>query len=187
MKEDIDRAVPVLQKEGIIVYPTDTVWGIGCDATSENDVKKIFSLKQRDDSKSMLLLVDHVNMIYDYIKEMPDIALQILEASDTPITIVYPGAERIARNLIAKDGSIAIRIVNDSFCCQLIRKLKRPLVSTSANISGKKTAGNFSEIETAILEGVDYVVKHRQNEICQGQPSPIVKVGLKGEIEIIRK
>jgi L-threonylcarbamoyladenylate synthase len=187
MRDEIYNALEVLQKGGIILYPTDTVWGIGCDATNAEAVQKIYDLKQRVASKSMIVLLDNDNKLQRYVKEVPDVAWDLIDAADRPLTIIYPGAIYLAPNLIAEDGSIAIRITNDDFCKRLIGRLKKPLVSTSANISGNSTPSAFHQIDESILEGVDYVVNLPSQQDEKGQPSTIIKLAVNGEIEIIRK
>lgn len=187
MQEEIIKALEVLKSGGIILYPTDTIWGIGCDATNTEAVKKIYQLKQREESKSMLLLVEHPDRILRHVKDVPEIAWQLIEVNDKPMTIIYPGAINLAPNLINQDGTIGIRVVQDEFCQRLIAKLNRPLVSTSANISGQPAPAIFDEISDEIKRGVDYVVNWRQEETTRGQASSIIKVGLNGEIDIIRK
>lgn len=186
MQEEIKEIVEILKKGGIILYPTDTVWGIGCDATNAAAVEKIYKLKCRDDSKSMIILVDHVNMIYDYVKEMPDVALQLIEVNDKPMTLVYPQAERLAENVIASDKTVGIRICGDDFCKRIISALKKPIVSTSANISGEPAPSMFSEISETVKSGVDYVAMHRRNDKGKASPSSVIKVELNGEIKILR-
>src|SRR5512145_1096859 len=146
MEQDIIKATEILREGGIILYPTDTIWGIGCDATNTEAVKKIYCLKQREETKSMLILVDHIDRIGRYIKEIPEAAIQLLEVNDQPMTIIYPGAINLASNLISTNGTIGIRVVNDDFCQKLIRKFNKPIVSTSANISGKPAPAFFSDI-----------------------------------------
>ena len=187
MQDDIINAVDVMRKDGIILYPTDTIWGIGCDATNKTAIEKIYNLKNREDSKSMIILVHDLKMIYNYVQEIPDIALQLIEVNDKPMTLVYPEAINLPENLINSDGTIAIRITSDPFCQELIKKLKRPIISTSANISGQKAPENFKDIDPKITTGVDYTVKFRQNDSSKRTPSSIIKIGLKGEIEVIRK
>jgi L-threonylcarbamoyladenylate synthase len=187
MLENLKTAVEILKKGGLILYPTDTIWGIGCDATLDDAVKKIYTLKQRHDNKSMLVLLDDANKLSNYVAEVPEIAWDILEVADGPLTIIYPNAQNLAESLIAEDGSIGIRIVKDEFCNRLLRMFGKPLVSTSANISGKPWPSNFHEIENRIVNAVDYVVKWRQNEVFHGKPSGIIKVGLNGEIKVIRE
>ena len=194
-KEDLQAALRVLRDGGIIVYPTDTVWGIGCDATNAEAVKRIYALKQREDSKSMLVLLDSAAKL-DYYVEVPETAEMLLgvesqkskEESDSskPMTIIYPNARHLAQNLIAKDGSIGIRITNEAFSKALCAQLKRPIVSTSANISGHPTAHFFHEIEQAILDGADYVCQFRREDETPSEPSTIIKVNTDGTFRIIR-
>jgi L-threonylcarbamoyladenylate synthase len=185
--EDITKAVEVLRSGGIILYPTDTIWGIGCDATNPAAVKRIFEIKQRQDTQSMLVLMENPNLLNSYITEVPEIAWELIEVTDTPLTIIYPGAKNLATNLLAQDGSIGIRITNEAFTQQLIQRFRKPVVSTSANISGQKTPQNFSEISDEIKKLVDYVVVFRQDDLSRSNPSGIIKLGVGGQIEIIRK
>ena len=197
-KEDLDAALRVLRDGGIIVYPTDTVWGIGCDATNAEAVKRIYALKQREDSKSMLVLLDSAAKL-DYYVEVPETAEMLLgmmngESGDAelngetkPMTIIYPKARHLAENLIAEDGSIGIRITDEPFSKALCAQLKRPIVSTSANISGHPTAHFFHEIEQAILEGADYVCQFRRNDDTPHEPSAIIKVNADGTFQVIRE
>ncbi|MBN2348561.1 MAG: threonylcarbamoyl-AMP synthase [Bacteroidales bacterium] len=187
MTEEIKKTIQVLNEGGIILYPTDTIWGIGCDATNPEAVKKIYSIKQREDTKSMLVLLDSENRLSQYVREIPEIAWEILEVSDKPLTIIYPGAKNFAANLIAEDGSIGIRIVRDDFCSKLISRFRKPLVSTSANISGKPAPANFSEIDNAVIHAVDYVVQWRQDDLSKSQASGIIKLEVNGEVKIIRE
>lgn len=187
MTEDIQNAWEVLRKGGVILYPTDTIWGLGCDATNNDAVQKIFRIKQRQDEKSMLVLLDHENRLENYIEEVPEIAWNIIEVADKPLTIIYPNAIRLAPGVIAPDGSVGIRIVKEEFCSSLIRKLGKPLVSTSANISGQPAPGNFHEIDPAVIQAVDYVVQFRQNEKTKAKPSGIIKLGIHGEVKVIRE
>ena len=190
-KEDLQAALQVLRNGGIIVYPTDTVWGIGCDATNAEAVAKIYALKQREDSKSMLVLLDSPAKLPYYVGEIPDAAWAMLEAvQDTedskPLTIIYPNARNMAANLIAEDDSVGIRITNEPFSKALCAQLKHPLVSTSANISGHPTARFFHEIENEILEGADYVCRFRREDDCPHEPSSIIKIHADGTFQIIR-
>ncbi|MDR2652415.1 MAG: threonylcarbamoyl-AMP synthase [Prevotellaceae bacterium] len=187
MKNEIKKTVEVLKNGGIILYPTDTVWGIGCDATNADAVEKIYKLKQRSDSKSMLVLVDSANRISRYVKQIPNIASDLIELSDTPLTIIYPQAVNLAPNLISEDGTIGIRVVNHEFCKQLIFALNRPIVSTSANISGEKSPIIFEEIASEIRNNVDFTVNKIFEGNPTGKPSAIIKLGLKNEVEVIRK
>jgi L-threonylcarbamoyladenylate synthase len=187
MKEDIKQALEVLKNGGIILYPTDTIWGLGCDATNAEAVKKIYEIKQRSDSKSMLILLDNPGFLSFYVEQVPEIAYDLIELADKPLTIIYPRAQKLAENLIASDGSVGIRFPKDDFCKQLIGRFKKPIVSTSANISGKSSPENFHDIDNEVVEKVDYVVKFRQDDYSKSEPSSIIKLGAKGEIEIIRK
>jgi len=184
--DDIKKAVEVLRQGGVILYPTDTVWGIGCDATNPESVKRIYAIKQREDAKSMLVLIENPNMLNSYVREVPEVAWQLIEVTDKPLTIIYPGAKNLASNLLAPDGSVGIRVTTESFTEQLIQRFRRPIVSTSANLSGKPSPQNFDEIKEEIKSVVDYVVQYRQDDTTRHSPSSIVKLGLDGEIQIIR-
>ena len=185
--EDIKACLEVLKKGGIILYPTDTIWGIGCDATNEKAVRRIYQLKQREDSKSMLVLMENENLIPSYIETVPELAWQLMDASDSPLTLILPGAKNFALSLIADDGSIGIRITKEAFSSQLVKSLRKPLVSTSANISGHPSPANFSEISDQIKDGVDYVVEYRQDDYEKKQPSGIIKLDVSGKFQILRK
>ncbi len=185
--DDIVKAVEVLRSGGIILYPTDTIWGIGCDATNPLAVKRIYEIKQRVDAKSMLILMENSNLLTSYISEMPEIAWDLIEVSDKPLTIIYPGAKNLASNLYANDGSIGIRITDEPFTQQLIQRFRKPIVSTSANISGQKPPLNFSGISPEIKQLMDFIVTYRQDDLSVSHPSGIIKLGIGGQIEIIRK
>jgi L-threonylcarbamoyladenylate synthase len=185
-REDMAQALEVLKKGGIILYPTDTIWGIGCDATNEEAVKKIYDLKQRSDSKSMLVLVGSEGELQRNVEEVPEAAWMLIETAVNPITIIYDRPKGIARNLLAEDGSAGIRITSEVFSRTLCNRLRHPIVSTSANISGKKTPVTFSEIDEDIKKGVDYIVRFRQNDISRHKSSNIIKVSDSGIIKIIR-
>ncbi len=187
MLEDISQAVKILKSGGIILYPTDTIWGIGCDATNPEAVSKIYQLKQREDSKSMLVLIDQPGRIPSYISEMPEIAWDLIELADKPLTIIYPKAKNLAPNLIAPDGSIGIRVVNHEFCKKLIGRFGRPIVSTSANISGKPSPTSFNNIDKEIKEKVNFIVSEEFDNPISDKPSGIIKLGVNGEIKIIRE
>lgn len=187
MNKDIEQALKVLNDGGIILYPTDTIWGIGCDATNKEAVAKIYKLKQREDSKSMLVLLNNANRLTQYIEEVPEVAWELIDVADKPMTLIYPGAKNLAENLIAEDGSIGIRITDEAFCDKLLTRFKKPIVSTSANISGEPSAALFDEISEAIKEGVDYIVEYRQNDVEPKQASSIIKLGLGGTFQILRK
>ena len=206
-KEDLQEALRVLRNGGIVVYPTDTVWGIGCDATNEEAVKKIYALKRREDSKSMLVLLDSAAKLNYYV-DVPEAAGWLLDATNEgtgedapgageeeqgtgeeeakPLTIIYPNARHLAPNLVAEDGSVGIRITNEPFSKALCAQLKRPVVSTSANISGQPTAHFFREIEQEILEGADYVCRFRREDETPHEPSSIIKINADGTFVIIR-
>ena len=189
-KDDLQEALRVLRSGGIIVYPTDTVWGIGCDATNAEAVAKIYALKQREDSKSMLVLLDSPAKLNYYISDIPEAAWALLEASEDaetkPLTLIYPHARNMAPNLIAEDGSIGIRITKEPFSKALCAQLKHPIVSTSANISGHPTAHFYAEIEQAILDGADYVCRFRREDDCPAEPSSIIQILADGSFKIIR-
>lgn len=186
IKEEIRKTLEVLKKGGIILYPTDTIWGLGCDATNAEAVQRIYELKKRADNKSMLVLLDDAGKIASYA-DVPAIALDLIEVADKPTTIIYPGAKRLAPNLIAEDGTIGIRITTEEFTKSLLSRFNRPLVSTSANVSGQPSPRFFDEISETIKDGVDYIVNYRRNEHKAAAPSSIIKLGMGGEIQIIRK
>ena len=185
-KEDIDRAIAVMQQGGVIVYPTDTIWGIGCDATNEEAVRKVYALKQRDDSKALITLVDSEAKIEFYVREVPEVAWQLIEVADKPLTIIYDGARNLAPNLIAADGSVALRITREPFSRELCRRFRKAIVSTSANISGAPAPTTFADISEDILRGADYVCSSRREEDIPHVPSSIIKLGAGGEVKVIR-
>lgn len=187
MKQAIDEALSVLNAGGVILYPTDTVWGIGCDATNSAAVSRIFDIKKRSGAKSLVLLACDLDMVARYIKEIPSIAIDLVEVNDAPMTIVYPGAQGLAPEVVAEDGSVGIRIPANEFCVQLVRRLRRPLVSTSANISGEPAPESFRDISEEIRSAVDWCAPRRFEEGATGRASQIIKLGLRGEVEIIRK
>ncbi len=197
-EEIFSKALQTLREGGTILYPTDTVWGLGCDATNPEAVARIFEIKRRADSKSLVLLACDLDMVARYVKEIPSIAVDLVEVNDAPMTLIYPGAVagepgasgdrwHLAWNAVAADGTVGIRIPLMDWCKQLVYKLGRPLVSTSANISGEPTPLRFSEIPQEIKDAVDFVVPPSVDTASTGKASQIIKVGLKGEIEIIRK
>ena len=201
-KSDLEEAVRVLRAGGVIVYPTDTVWGIGCDATNEEAVRRVYALKRRADSKSMLVLLDASGKLQGYVEEVPEMAWELLECTSPlqlplqggrentehirPLTIIYPRGKNLARNLLAEDGSVGIRITREPFSKALCERLRRPIVSTSANISGEPAAKTFHQISEAVLEQADYVCLYRRDDEEEKEPSSIIKLGLHNEIEIIR-
>ena len=191
MREEIQKALEVLRSGGVILYPTDTVWGVGCDATNPEAVAKVYAIKKREDSKSLVLLASNMDMICRYVKEVPEMAIQLVEVNDKPMTIIYPGAvvgnNGLAPSTVAEDGTVGMRIPMMDFCQQLTARLGRPLVSTSANISGQQTPKNFAEISEEIKAAVDHIVDPSLEKGATGQSSSIIKVGLDYSIEIIRK
>ncbi len=204
----IQEAVRILREGGVILYPTDTVWGIGCDATNEKAVARVFEIKRRSEAKSLVLLACDLDMVAKYIRQIPSIAIDLVEVNDAPMTIIYPGAQYLAPNAVAADGSVGIRIplveeedadaeapkkpapkgglTAGAFCRELVRRLRRPLVSTSANISGEPTPATFAEISEEIKAAVDYVVPKPFGYGATGRSSQIIKLGLGGEVEVLR-
>ena len=207
----LQEAVEILRKGGVILYPTDTVWGIGCDATNEAAVARVFEIKRRSEAKSLVLLASDLDMVAKYVKQIPSIAIDLVEVNDAPMTIIYPGAQYLAPNAVAEDGSVGIRIplvpeeevsedeaparkaaapkgglTAGAFCRELVRRLRRPLVSTSANISGEPTPASFAEISEEIKSAVDYVVPKPFGAGASGRSSQIIKLGLDGEVQILR-
>jgi L-threonylcarbamoyladenylate synthase len=185
-KEVLQQTLQALELSGTILYPTDTVWGLGCDATDPVAVAKIYKIKNREESKSLILLVSSLHMLQRYVKAIPKAALEILDKAQNPTTIIYRNPEGLAKNTIASDQTIAIRIVKSGFCHELIRRFDKPIVSTSANTSGKTTPKSFSEISPAILESVDYVVALHQNKTAE-KPSTILRITEAGDIAILRE
>jgi len=187
MAEDLKRACEVLRQGGLILYPTDTIWGIGCDATNEEAVRRVYALKQRTDHKAMLVLIDSPAKLNGYVSEIPDIAWDLIEVTDKPLTIIYPNAINLALNLLGEDGSVGIRLSNEKFSHDLCKLFRKPLVSTSANISGSLSPGVFTDIAEAVKNGVDYVVRYRQEETVRAKPSGIIKLSKNGCVKIIRE
>lgn len=185
--EDIKTAVQTLRKGGLILYPTDTIWGIGCDASNEDAVRRIFQLKQREDSKAMICLVDSANRMQRYLRQVPDVAWDLVEFAEKPLTLILDGAVNLAPSLIAEDGSVGIRVTRENISHELCYRYERAIVSTSANISGVSSPSCFAEISDEIKNGVDYIMLSRQNDLSKGKPSQIIKLGLDGQIQIIRK
>ena len=185
-EEDIRQAVETMRRGGVILYPTDTVWGIGCDATNPAAVARIFEIKHRADSKSLVLLAADLDMVARYIKQIPSIAIDLVEVNDAPMTIVYPGAQGLAPSVVAEDGSVGIRIPQSEFCRALAWRFRRPLVSTSANISGEDTPSCFAEISPGIVSAADWCAPRKFEAGATGRASQIIKLGLRGEVEIIR-
>jgi len=186
MTEVLEKAARIIVEGGTILYPTDTIWGIGCDATNPAAVQKIYQIKQRSDKKSMLVLMDDPSMLRHYLQHVPEQADHLMAKAEKPVTIIYPGSTNFAVNLPAEDGSIGIRITRDAFCRRLIRRTGRPIVSTSANISGEPPPKTFREISSVILQAVDYVVPLRQEEKEPTVPSTIIRLDNEGRVTIIR-
>ena len=186
-EDDIKKAIEVMRKGGIILYPTDTVWGIGCDATNAEAVAKVYALKRRDDSKALICLVDSDNRLQRYVRNVPDVAWQLIEAVEKPTTLILDGAVNLAPNLIAEDGSIGIRITKEPFSHELCYRFQKAIVSTSANVSGEPAAQNYRDISQEILDGVDYVCESRRQEHKPHNPSSIIKLAADGEVKVIRK
>lgn len=185
-EEDIRNAVRVLKEGGVILYPTDTVWGIGCDATNAEAVAKVYAIKKRDDSKALICLVDSDARLQRYVRNVPSVAWELLDAAIKPTTVILDGAVNLAPNLIAEDGSIALRITKEEFSKELCYRFQKAIVSTSANISGEPAAQNYRDISEALLSSVDYVCWTRRNEHHPHTPSSIIKLGTTGEVTIIR-
>jgi L-threonylcarbamoyladenylate synthase len=185
--EDIKEALEVLRNGGVILYPTDTIWGLGCDPTNPAAVEKIFTIKSREQGKSLLILVDSETMLERYVSDVPEIAWELISVSDDPLTIIYPVGKNLASGVCSDDGSVGIRICHDEFCRELIKRFRKPLVSTSANLSGKPAPENFSEIDTEVTGAVDYIVRYRQDDRRKYSSSPVIKLGRDGTIKIIRK
>ena len=183
---EIHNAFEIIKNGGIILYPTDTVWGIGCDATNADAVAKIYKLKKRAETQSMIVLMNGEKMIYNVFKEIPEVAWQIIDLSENPTTLVLDKPRNVAPNLIAPDQTLGIRIVKEPFCFKLMEKMKKPLVSTSANISGQPTPKSFKEISPEIIKGVDYVVNLHREKIA-GKPSTIIKLTNDSQVKVIRK
>ena len=186
INSEVHNAFEIIKDGGIILYPTDTVWGIGCDATNEEAIKKIYALKQREETKSMIVLLNGERMMYNVFKEVPEVAWQILDLSEKPTTLILDNPRNVAKNIIAEDQTLGVRIVTEPFCFKLMERMKKPLVSTSANISGMFTPKTFKEISPEIIKGVDYVVNLQHDKVCKN-PSTIIKLGLDSQVKVIRK
>ena len=176
-----------MREGGVILYPTDTIWGIGCDATNEDAVRRVYEIKQRQDSKAMLVLVDSSVKVDFYVRDVPEVAWDLIDLADKPLTIIYSGARNLAANLLAEDGSVGIRVTNEDFSMRLCQQFRKAIVSTSANISGQPSPKNFSEISEEVKSAVDYIVGYRQEEMSNPKPSSIIKLDKGGVIKIIRE
>ena len=187
LRDEVKKAFEVLKDGGLILYPTDTIWGIGCDATNADAVEKVFKLKGRSVEKSLIILLDSDSKLQSYVKEVPEIAYDLVEFAENPLTIIYSGAKNLAPNAIAVDGSIGIRIVKHEFCTQLLQLFRKPIISTSANLSGESSPLGFFDISPEIKEGVDYVINWNQNTVSNAKPSTIIKLEPGGKFSFIRK
>ena len=187
MREDIKKACEVMNKGGVILYPTDTIWGIGCDATNEEAVKRVYEIKKRADSKAMLVLVDNAVKVDFYVNQAPEVAFDLIELSTKPLTIIYDDAKNLAPNLIAEDGSIGIRVTSEEFSNQLCFRFRKAIVSTSANVSGEPSPASFADISEEIKQAVDYIVQSRQEEKTSSKSSSIIKLGKGGQVKVIRE
>lgn len=187
LRDEVNKTLEVLKKGGLILYPTDTIWGIGCDATNVEAVDKIYKLKGRDAGKSMIILLDSDSKLPSYVSEIPDVAYDLIEYAERPLTIIYSGAKNLAPNAIHQDGSIGIRIVKHEFCQQLIQRFRKPIISTSANVSMLPSPSNFMQISETIINGVDYVVNLEQEDLSQKRSSIIMKLEPDGKFAFIRK
>lgn len=176
-----------MREGGVILYPTDTIWGIGCDATNEDAVRRVYEIKQRQDSKAMLVLVDSSVKVDFYVQDVPEVAWDLIDLADKPLTIIYSGARNLAANLLAEDDSVGIRVTNEDFSKRLCQQFRKAVVSTSANISGQPSPRNFSEISEEVKSAVDYIVGYRQEEMSNPKPSSIIKLDKGGVIKIIRE
>ena len=187
MRQEINNALEVLKNGGVILYPTDTVWGLGCDATNEEAVAKVNAIKGRSVDKSLIILLDNENKLQSYVTEIPEVAYELIEYAENPMTIVFSGAKNLAKNVINSDGTIGIRIVKHDFCEQLLQRFRKPIVSTSANISGEPTPKFYDEISEDVKDAVDYIVNFDQENRTEKKPSTIIKLGPSGQFEFIRK
>ena len=187
MEKEIDKAIEVLKKGGTILYPTDTIWGIGCDATNSKAVQKVLKIKNRLKNFSFIILVEKDRRISDYVEQVPEITWDLLSGFELPVTVIYPKAKNLAKNVMAKDGSIAIRVVKYEFCQRLIAKFGKPIVSTSANISGEHPPVMFKDISDELKKEVDYVVQIHREKLSKVKASTIIKIKLNGEFDIIRQ
>lgn len=185
--EDIKNALKVLRAGGVILYPTDTVWGLGCDATNADAVRKVYTIKKRSDAKSPIVLVNSAAMLTRYVDNPPEIALQMAEWSEKPLTVVYDKGRSLAEGVASSDGSIGVRVCSEPFCDALIDALRKPLISTSANISGEEAPAIFDEISEEIVSAVDYVCLYRQDDRSKASPSSVIKVSANGAVKILRQ
>lgn len=186
-REDLNKALETLKNGGLILYPTDTIWGIGCDATNPEAVEKVYALKGRDENKSLIILLHNDNQLAGYVNDIPEVAYELIEYTEKPLTIVYSNAKNLAPNVVATDGSIGIRVVRHPFCEQLLQRFRKPIVSTSANVSGSPSPSCFDDISEEIKVGVDYIVGYGQGERGDGKSSTVMKLGSSGQFAFLRK
>jgi L-threonylcarbamoyladenylate synthase len=186
LHEEVNAAVSILKKGGLILYPTDTIWGLGCDATNEAAVNRLLELKGRSAEKGLILLLDHTGRLASYVREVPSLAYDLMDYAEKPLTLVLDGAHHVAPNVVASDGSAAFRITHDLFCQKVVERLRKPLVSTSANLSGKAFPLSFNDIEDTLLSGVDYIVNLRRHEKSNASPSKVMRLRTNGQIELLR-
>lgn len=186
-REDLNKALETLKNGGLILYPTDTIWGIGCDATNPEAVEKVFALKGREQDKSLIVLLHNDNQLASYVNDIPEVAYELIEYTEKPLTIVYSNAKNLALNVVAPDGSIGIRIVRHPFCEQLLQRFRKPIVSTSANISGEVSPSCFEDISEQIKTGADYIVEYGQHEKGDGKSSTVMKLDPSGKFDFLRK
>jgi L-threonylcarbamoyladenylate synthase len=187
MTRAVAQALEALQRGGLLLYPTDTLWGVGCDATNAQAVERIFALKRRADSKSLIVIADSMAMVERYVRQVPDMAYTLTEITAHPLTIIYPQAAGLAPNVAAADGSVAIRVVRHDFCEALLRRFRKPIISTSANLSGTPAPAAFADVADVIKQGVDFIVPAAMDRGATGKPSSILKLGLSGEVAVIRE
>lgn len=185
--EDIRQAVQTLRQGGLILYPTDTIWGIGCDASNADAVRRVYELKQRQDSKALICLVDNPNRVQRYFRQVPDVAWDLIDFAERPLTLILDGAVGVPDSLVAEDGSLGIRVTKENISHELCFRFQKAVVSTSANISGEPSPANFSEIDPRIVAGVDYVMKSRQNDTSKAKPSQIIKLKADGQVTVLRQ
>ncbi|WP_316832236.1 L-threonylcarbamoyladenylate synthase [Pedobacter aquatilis] len=187
LKEEINKALEVLKAGGVILYPTDTIWGLGCDATNPEAVDKVLKIKNRPAEKSLIVLLDVDSKIQSYIEDVPKVAYDLIEYAENPLTVIFSGAKNLAKNVINEDGSVGIRIVKHDFCTPLIQRFRKPIVSTSANLSGEPSPKNFDDISPEIIDAVDYIVDFEQENRTSKKPSTIMKLSPGGQFQFIRK
>jgi L-threonylcarbamoyladenylate synthase len=187
LQQEVTKTVEALKEGKTILYPTDTIWGLGCDATNPEAVQKVYNIKERDENKALLILIWKIEQLRDYVVNIPDVAWDIVDFSEKPLTVIYPKGKNVAPNVLAQDGSIAIRLVREEFCQAVLKKFNKAIVSTSANLSNKPSAPTYKDIDPIIIQKVDHVVQYRQNDNSISSPSVLMKIELNGEIKFLRK